>query len=285
MRLSAILVNYHSLEPLAGTLAALAADATGLDPEIVLVDNSPGDGTAETIAARFPAVRILANTENLGFARAVNRGIESTRGEFVLLLNPDCEPRPGALGALLDHMTTHPRCALAGPRIEYPDGRLQLSARGYPGPMSFLFNRYSLLTRVFPGNPWSRRYLLSDWDHATMRDVEWLSGACLVARRAAIDEVGPLDPAFFMFNEDVDWSRRMNEAGWRVTYVPAARVVHRVGASRRRVAPRVVLERHRGMIHYYRKHHRPNPLMTALVSALVMTRAGVMLIENQLRPR
>jgi N-acetylglucosaminyl-diphospho-decaprenol L-rhamnosyltransferase len=285
MQLSAILVNYHSLEPLLGTLAALTADAGGLDHEIVLVDNSPGDGAADAIARRFPAVRHLANTENLGFARAVNRGIESTRGEFVLLLNPDCEPCPGALAALLGHMAGHPQCALAGPRIEYPDGRLQLSARRYPGPMSFLFNRYSLLTRLFPRNPWSRRYLLTDWDHTSMRDVEWLSGACLVARRAAIDQVGPMDPAYFMFNEDVDWSRRMNEAGWRVTYVPAARVVHRVGASRRRVAPRVVLERHRGMIHYYRKHHRPNPLLMAMVSALVMTRAAVMLIENELRPR
>ena len=285
MRLSAILVNYHSLEPLLGTLTALTADAAGLDHEIVLVDNSPGDGTAAAIATRFPAVLQLANAENVGFARAVNRGIEASRGEFVLLLNPDCEPCPGAMGALLEHMTRNPGCALAGPRIEYPDGRLQLSARGYPGPMSFLFNRYSLLTRIFPGNPWSRRYLLSDWDHASTRDVEWLSGACLLARRAAIGQVGPLDPRFFMFNEDVDWSRRMNEAGWRVTYVPAARVVHRVGASLRRVAPRVVLERHRGMIHYYRKHHRPNPIVAALVSALVMTRAGFMLIENELRPR
>jgi GT2 family glycosyltransferase len=285
MRLSAIIVNYHSLEPLLGTLAALSADAAGLEHEILLVDNSPGDGTAEAVARRFPAVRHLANPENVGFARAVNRGIEATQGEFVLVLNPDCELSPGALRALLDHMACHPDCALAGPRMEYADGRLQLSARGYPGPMSFLFNRYSLLTRLFPGNPWSRRYLLSDWDHSDTRDVAWLTGACLLARRRAIAEVGALDPAFFMFNEDVDWCRRMNDAGWRVTYVPAARVVHRVGASLRRVATRVVIERHRGMIHYYRKHHPSNPLLLALVRAIVMTRAGVMLVENELRPR
>ncbi len=126
---------------------------------------------------------------------------------------------------------------------------------------------------------------MSDWDHRTPRDVDWLSGACLLVRRAAIAEVGPLDPAFFMFNEDVDWCRRMNQAGWTVTFVPEARAMHRVGASRRRVDPRVILERPRGMVHYHRKHHHPDPLSAALVKALVMTRAGVMLLENRLRPR
>jgi GT2 family glycosyltransferase len=182
-------------------------------------------------------------------------------------------------------MAGHPRCAIAGPRVEYPDGRLQYSARCYPSAATVLFNRYSLLSRLFPHNPWTRRYLMSDWDHRDTRDVDWLGGACLLVRRAAVEQVGPLDPAYFMFNEDVDWSRRMNEAGWKVTYVPAARVVHRVGASWRRVPPRVVIERHRGMVHYYRKHHHPNPLLAAVIAALAMTRAGIMLIENELRPR
>ncbi|MFI5371796.1 MAG: glycosyltransferase family 2 protein, partial [Candidatus Eisenbacteria bacterium] len=285
MRLSAILVNYHSLEPLLASLPALEAEMASLDHEIVLVDNSPGDGTETAVVHRHPRTRWLANDRNVGFARAVNRGIDSTSGDFILVLNPDCELCPGALGALLAHMDAHPQCALAGPRIEYPDGRLQYSARRYPSPATVLFNRYSLLSRLFPGNPWTREYIMSDWDHRGTRDVDWLSGACLLVRRAAVDRVGPLDPTYFMFNEDVDWAHRMNDAGWKVTYVPAARVVHRVGASRRRVSPRVVVERHRGMVHYYRKHHHPNPLLAAMVAALVMTRAGVMLIENELRPR
>lgn len=285
MRLSAILVNYHSLEPLLGSLPALTADADGIEHEILIVDNSPGDGTAEAIRTRFPRILWLTNDENVGFARGVNRGIAASRGEFILLLNPDCELRPGALAALLAHMDSHPRCALAGPLLEYPDGRLQYSARHYPSAAALLFNRYSLLTRLFPNNRWSRRYLMSDWDHRSERDVDWVSGACLLARRSAVNEVGPLDPEFFMFNEDVDWARRMSQAGWKITFVPAARAMHRVGASRRRVAPKVIVERHRGMVHYYRKHHHPGPLTAAVVWTAVMARAGVMLIENELRPR
>jgi N-acetylglucosaminyl-diphospho-decaprenol L-rhamnosyltransferase len=285
MRLSAIIVNYHSLDPLLGSLPALEADAAGLEHEVVIVDNSPDDGTGAAIRSRHPAVRWIANDANVGFARAVNRGIEASTGEFILVLNPDCELYAGALAALITHMDSHPRCAIAGPLLEYPDGRLQYSARRYPGAASLLFNRYSLLTRLFPGNAWSRRYLMTDWDHRSGRDVDWLSGACLLVRRAAVDQVGALDPAFFMFNEDVDWCRRMNLAGWSVTFVPEARAMHRVGASRRRVDPKVILERHRGMIHYHRKHHPSGPVTESLVWAVVMARAGVMLLENEFRPR
>ncbi len=141
MRLSAIIVNYHSLDPMLGSLPALVADAAGIEHELVVVDNSPGDGAETGIRARWPAVRWLANPENVGFARAVNRGIESSTGEFVLVLNPDCELAAGALAALISYMTSHPRCAIAGPRLESPDGRLQYSARRYPGAASLLFNR------------------------------------------------------------------------------------------------------------------------------------------------
>jgi GT2 family glycosyltransferase len=126
---------------------------------------------------------------------------------------------------------------------------------------------------------------MSDWDHASVRDVDWVSGACMLARREAIAQVGGLDEAYFMFNEDVDWCRRLGQAGWTVTYVPSAEVVHRVGASRRRVSARVIVERHRGMIHYFHKHHPRGRVVTALADAMIMARAGVMVAANALRPR
>src|SRR5438477_261869 len=153
-------------------------------------------------------------------------------------------------------------------RYRSRDAPLEYSARSFPDHLTFLFNRYSLLSRLFPGNPWTRRYLLSDWDHASVRDVDWVSGACMVVRRAAIDQVGGMDEAFFMFNEDVDWCRRMGQAGFAVTYVPAAEAVHWIGASKQRVARRVIYERHRGMIHYFRKHHPANPVLDAVASVL-----------------
>jgi GT2 family glycosyltransferase len=221
----------------------------------------------------------------VGFARAVNQGLAATTGDVALLLNPDCELERGAITALLGHLRAHPRCGLAAPRIHNPDGTLEYSARSYPDHLTFLFNRYSLLTRLFPANPWSRRYLLTGWDHESVRDVDWVSGACMAARREAIAQVGPMDEGYFMFNEDVDWCRRMNAAGWRVTYVPQARAVHHVGASKGRVSSKVIWERHRGMVRYFHKHHPSNPPLAALAGVLVMARASVMIAANALKSR
>ncbi|NOT35069.1 MAG: glycosyltransferase family 2 protein [Candidatus Eisenbacteria bacterium] len=285
MEFSAVIVNYDSREPLAGCLDALEAAAAGHSHETLVVDNSPGDGTAQWLRERHPSVRILANRDNLGFARAVNQGLEATTTPFALVLNPDCELERDALDALLAHHAANPRCGIAAPRIHNPDGTLEYSARSYPGPLTVLFNRYSLLTRLFPRNPWSRGYLLTDWDHASVRDVDWVSGACMLVRREAIAQVGPFDEGFFMFNEDVDWCRRMNLAGWRVTYVSSARAVHHVGASRHRVSNKVIWERHRGMLRYFRKHHRPNPISSGLVALFVMSRASLMVALNGMKPR
>lgn len=285
MELSAVIVNYQSRDPLLTCLRTLAETTAGLAVETVVVDNSPGDGAAEAVAGAFPATRWITNHENVGFARAVNQGIAATTGAYVLLLNPDCEIRPGAIRALLAWHESHPHTGITAPQVLNADGSLEYSARSYPGALTFLFNRYSLLTRLFPDNPWSQRYLLTDWDHRTPREVDWVSGACMCVSRQAIDEVGPMDGGYFMFNEDVDWCRRMNDAGWKVTYVPEAVVVHHIGASKSRVSSRVILERHKGMIRYFRKHHRVNPVLGLMVDGMVMTRAGLMLAANALRPR
>ncbi|MBI1796167.1 MAG: glycosyltransferase family 2 protein [Candidatus Eisenbacteria bacterium] len=283
MELSVVIVHYRSREPLLECLAALEADAAGITHEIVIVDNDPEKGAIAAAAARFPQVRGIANDENIGYARAINQGIAATTGDVVMAMNPDCVIEPGSLAALLGHLHVHGRTAIVGPRIVDSDGTLQLSARAFPDHLTFLFNRYSLLTRLFPGNPWSRRYLLTDWDHASVRDVDWLSGACMLVRRAAIRQVGGMDERFFMFNEDVDWCRRMKLAGWAVTYVPGAQVIHHIGASRRKVAARVIVERHRGMIHYFHKHHPSHPVVAALADTMIMLRAGLMLTANAFR--
>jgi N-acetylglucosaminyl-diphospho-decaprenol L-rhamnosyltransferase len=280
MDLSVIIVQYKTRELLLECLAALVPDLASLQSEIVVVDNCPADGAPQALAAHFPAVRVIANAENVGYGRAANQGIRATRGEFVLVMNPDCDPEPGAARTLVDYLRAHPRVAIAGPTLLGPDGAIEHSARAFPDQYAFLFNRYSLLTRLFPNNRFSRRYLLSDWDHRSEREVDWLTGAFLMVRRAAIDQVGGFDEAFFMFNEDVDWCRRMKLAGWANVYVPQARVVHHVGASKKRVAPRVIVERHRGMIHYFHKHHPTNLVLRTFADALIMVRAGVMLIEN-----
>jgi len=283
MDLSIILVYYKSPDHLPRALDALAGDPAARGADTVVIDNDSRDGLAARLAASHPAARVVTNAANVGYARAVNQGIAATRGGYVLVMNPDCEVRPGAVAALAAHLDAHPRAGVAGPRIMNPDGTLEYSARAFPDHLTFLFNRYSLLTRVFPGNPFSRRYLMTDWDHASVRDVDWLSGACLLVRRAAIEAVGPMDEAFFMFNEDVDWCRRMKLAGWSNAFVAEAEVVHHIGASKSKVAPRVIWARHLGMIHYFRKHHPTHPVFEFLGAAVILSRAVVMLVANALR--
>lgn len=284
MDISVVTVNYRSLEPLLECLASLPGAAGALETEVVVVDNDPS-GAEAVLRERFPATLVINNSENVGYARAINQGIAATTGKFVVVLNPDCEFREGALVRIVDHLRAHPQAGIGGPKILNPDGTIEYSARSFPDHLTFLFNRYSLLTRLFPHNRWSRRYLLTDWDHASLRSVDWISGACMVVRREAIERVGPMDEAFFMFNEDVDWCRRMKTAGWDVVYVPDAVVIHHIGASRRKVASKVIWARHRGMIHYFEKHHPTNPLVSFLAGAAIMTRAGIMVAANALRPR
>ena len=284
MELSTVIVHYRSREALRQCLAALQCETAGLVHETVVVDNDPHDHALELLAGEFRHVRGILNQENVGYARAVNQGIAATTGEFVLAMNPDCVLQPGALAAMVGYLRAHPGAGVAGPMILDRDGSLQYSARSFPDHLTFLFNRYSLLTRLFPGNRFSRHYLLSDWDHASVREVDWLSGACLLVRRAAIGQVGPMDEAYFMFNEDVDWCRRMKLAGWAVAYVPDARVVHDIGASRKRVSARVIVQRHLGIIHYFHKFHPIHPVMSFFADAFILMRAGLMLMANAVRP-
>jgi GT2 family glycosyltransferase len=287
MDLSVVVVTYRSKDHVLGCLRSLESGLLGSPAgpsvpswECLVLDNDSRDGTPELVEREAPWARVLRTGANLGYAKAVNRGIAGTSGASVLVSNPDCVWDPGAIHTLWTWLAAHPRCAIAAPRIRNPDGTLEYSARSYPEAFTFLFNRYSLLTRLWPGNPWSRRYLLSDWDHATPRSVDWVSGAAMLARREAIAAVGGMDEAFFMFNEDVDWCRRMNQAGWSVDYVPDAVVVHHIGASKREVSNRVILERHRGMIHYFRKHHRAPAWLDALTAFLIMARARLLVLLN-----
>ncbi len=287
MDLSVVVVTHESrdhvlacLRSLPSALGTRRLDADPLCWECVVVDNDSRDGGPELVEREATWAKVVRTGANLGYAKAVNRGLAVTTGSHVLVSNPDCVWAPASVAELAAWLDSHPRCALAAPRIRNPDGSLEYSARAYPGPFAFLFNRYSLLSRLFPGNPWTRRYLMLDWDHAAPRSVDWVSGAAMLVRREAADTVGGMDEAFFMFNEDVDWCRRMNQAGWTVDYVPAAEVVHHIGASER-TSNRVILERHRGMLHYFRKHHRAPALVDAVVALVVMSRARLLMALNR----
>lgn len=276
---SVVIVNYRSEARLAACLASLAAGAGGLGLETIVVDNSR-TAAAEGLPARFPWVRLIESPANVGFARACNRGLGAARGRYLVLLNPDTVVHPGALATLVAYLDRHPRVGAVGPRLLDPDGTLQYSCRRFPGYLTVFFGRYALLTRLFPGNPASRDYLYLDWDHASPREVDWLSGACLMVRRAVFEQVGGLDEAYFLFVEDMDWCARIWQAGWAVAYVPEAVVTHHVGISRGPVPPRVVVARHRAMMHYVRKHLRPPAPFRLLIGAGLVARAALHILAS-----
>ncbi len=281
--LSVAIVNYKKGPLLLACLDSIYKTAGDLKVEVIVVDNASSDGVAELLPTRYPQVRLILNLANLGFAKATNQALAEARGSFILLLNPDTVVTEGALQTLVDFLEANPEVGAVGPQMVGPDGAVQLSCRSFPGYATAFFGHYSFLTRWVPGNPLSRRYLLSDWDHAETREVDWVSGACIMTRRDVLERVGPLDEQFFLFNEDVDWCKRVRETGWKVVYLPEARVIHHIGASKDKIPAALVIARHRGMVHYYRKHLRRGLVWDQLVALFVWVRCGYHLLLNAMK--
>jgi len=252
--LSVCIVNWNTRPDLERALASLEAACPGLEYEVIVVDHGSRDRSVEMVRARFPSVRLICNERNLGFAAGNNQALAQARGDFLLLLNPDTVCQPGALAALVAFMRTHPRCAGAGAKLLNGDGTLQYSCRRFPRMMAGLF-RKSPLGRWLPENRWNRQYLMSDWDHAEARQVDWVSGAALCLRREALKDVGMLDEGYFMYCEDVDWCWRARMHRWEIWYVPEAVITHYIGHTSDRRPYAMTLQFHRSMHRFYWKHY------------------------------
>jgi GT2 family glycosyltransferase len=282
--LSIVIVSFNAREHLRRCLDGLLTHIEGAF-EVVVVDNASADGCADMVERDFPRVRVFRNATNTGFAAAANVGAANARGDVILYLNPDSELHDDPFGGPAAYLREHPDVGALGVKLLDPDGALQLSVRRFPGLEASLFNRYSLLTRLWPSNPWSRRYLMSGWQHDALSDVDWVSGACLMTTRATLDRVGYFDDAFFWGFEDVDFCQRVHRAGLRVVYWPDSSVVHAIGASARTVPSRAIIARHRGMWRYYRRYLSPNPAVDALVLAGIAGRCSMQVAVGWLRRR
>lgn len=268
-----VIVTYRCRDFVLRCLESITVQAPQLLPETVIVDNASNDGTVDAVRSAYPAVRVIANASNEGFAAAVNKGIEALPAASVIcLLNPDSVLLDGCIPDAAEYLDRHPEIGVLGGRIMNDDGTIQPSARSFPSYLNALFNRHSVLTRVFPKNPWSQRYLMSDWDHDEIRPVDWVSGAFMLIHRRAIDAVGTLDSGYFFSIEDVDYCKRVRDAGLEVVYYPGAAVRHRVGGSSRHAVIRARAAHHRGMWRYYRKHKRNNLALDALTLTAIWGR-------------
>jgi GT2 family glycosyltransferase len=267
---AAVIVSFNTTEELRRCLRSLADHAT-LPLQVIVVDNASADLSREMVRREFATVLLLESEENLGFARAANRGLREARAPFVLFLNSDAEVRPGALETLVSLLDTRPELGVVAPRTVGTDGTIQVSS----GPA------------LTPLREWGQRRLVrgvrarvpaalaqAERIHGEEHEPAWVSAACLLARREALLAVGGFDEAFFLYEEDVDLCVRVRRAGWRILFTPAAEVLHHLGRSMAQAGSRADLEYHRSHILYYRKHNGwlPRVLLRAHVFLLALSR-------------
>ncbi len=220
-----VLVSFHSEAPLRRFFESLDAHPIGARHEVLVADNAPGDGTADWLRASRPDVRVLPMPRNLGYARAVNAAIAEAHGEHVLVINPDVELADGAVDRALDYLRSHPEVGLVGVQLLDPDGTVQRNARRFYSLTTILLRR-TPLGKLRPDHPELRRHLMLDDDLDRPGPVDWITGAFMLVRREALDDVGAMDGRFFLYFEDVDWCYRMWEGGWEVHLVPDVQLVH-----------------------------------------------------------
>src|SRR6185503_19382630 len=215
--LAAVIVNYNAGADLRAALQSIAGEMAGRAWEAVVVDNASTDGSSEVVSEFAPQARVLRNSLNVGFGRGINQGVAASTAPFVLIVNPDCRLERGSIATMRAELDARPRCAITCPRVLDPDGSEQGSARGDPDMFTGLFGRTGPLRQLLPSLPMSRRNVVSTGREGAT--VDWVSGACMLVRRSAFDEVGGFDPRYFLYWEDADLCRRLRARGYEIRYV------------------------------------------------------------------
>ena len=242
-----------------------------------MVDNASRDGSAATVRERFPSVRLIANPENVGFARACNQGARACAAPYLLFLNPDATLAPGSLSTLAAILEARPRVGVVGPRTRSANGDIQVST----GPDLSLVSEVRqrrLVRGVARRDP--AVLVEAEGLHAVEREADWVSGACLMIRRQAFDAVAGFDERFFLYEEDADLCRRVRQAGWQVLFSPTAEARHALGRSMARTPERARLEYQRSHLLYYRKHC--GPAQRAALQLWLAARAALGLVVGAL---
>lgn len=246
--LSIIIVNWNTKKELLRCIESIYQNKWKNIKEIIVVDNGSQDGSVEELKIVFPSVLIIQNETNLGFARAVNQGIQIASGRYFLLLNPDTELKDGVIEKLYFFMEKHPEIGVVGPQLLNDNGSKQNSIANFPSLATELLNK-NILRLLFP-----KRYPGKERDYSRPIEVDSVIGACMMVRRKAIEEVGLLDEDYFLFLEETDWCYRMKKAGWRVYHVPDVEVIHFQGKSVGQDKKRAKVEYFRSRYLFFKKH-------------------------------
>ena len=255
--LAIVLVSFRSRERVLDALALLMRDPSSERWEITVVDNASDDGTVSALTTAFPRVRVIANDRNRGFAAAVNQGVAATTAPFIALHSGAERAGPGTYDRLAAVLSSDPRIAAVAPLVLNPDGSPQRHGLFRPRPRTAFVVLMGLARIPFLRREAERYY--GPHEPGPPIDVEQVSGASMVLRRAAFDSIGPLDESFFMYCEDVDWCLRAKAAGWRIVFVPSVEVRREKSISSRRASGATIRLYYRSLRRFYSKHHRRSP--------------------------
>lgn len=282
---SILILNYNTCRLTMDCIKSVYDSETNYFYEIILIDNNSRDQSVEIISREFPGVQLIANSENVGFARGNNQGMEAASGRYVLLLNSDTVVRKDTLETMVAFMDSRPDLGASGCKVILPDGSLDKACkRGFPTPSASFYYAFGF-SKLFPDRPKFNGYQLGYLDPDLEYPVDCLVGAFMLVRRETIEQIGGLDEEFFMYGEDLDWCFRMKEAGWGIYYYPQTTIVHLKGGSARRRPFKIVYEFHRAMILFHRKHYskRYNSIINGAVYTGVGLKFALSLARNMLK--
>jgi GT2 family glycosyltransferase len=276
-----VIVNYKSTDFLHTCLSSVYDNLNGTKVNVHVFDNGSNDHV-DLIEKTFPKTSLIRHHRNLGFSGGVNRILNKTSSPYIVLLNPDTIVLDDFFKSVIAFMEKNSDVGILGPKVIGTDHCVQGSARAFPTFRSAFFGRKSLLTRIFPNNRFTCANILSNLsDGKSPMEVDWVSGACMVVKRKALEDVGLLDERFFLYWEDVDWCKRMWDKGWKVTYYPQASIQHAVGGSSEHNLIRSIFEFHKSAYTYFVKYFKsPKPLIKPLIIAGLSLRfLGILLLQ------
>ena len=276
---AAVIINFEAGPLLVECVRSVLGDPTAGDVELIVVDNGSRDGSVELLTRAIPTARVITSPGNVGYARAANLGIAASRAPIVAVLNPDLTIEPGTAKAMLACFDERPGLAACGPRIRNLDGSDYPSARRSPSvPLAIAHGVFGLW---WPSNPFTVRYRQLNADPSVPRSVDWVSGAAIWLRRAALDAVGGWDERYFMYMEDLDLCWRLGNAGFDVAYEPGGVITHVQGASTSRAPYRMLVQHHRSAWRFARRRMTgPSAVLLPFAAVYLAARGALAMVEH-----
>ncbi|HET6953718.1 MAG TPA: glycosyltransferase family 2 protein [Acidimicrobiales bacterium] len=283
--LSIVVVSWNTRDELRECLRSTLDGLDGIAGEVVVVDNASADGSADMVAAEFPAARLVRNDDNLGFAGGCNTGLAIAGGRHLLLLNPDTVVVGDVLAATVRYLDDHPDVGAVGCRVLRPDGSVEPTCFRDPSVLNLLLALTGLAK--LPRPRWFGRERMTDWQRDSERDVEVVTGCYLAVRREVVEGVGMLDDGYFFCGEESDWCRQIRRAGWAVRFAPVGEIVHESGAAGRKLDHRRELLLDAGLVRYAHKNDGPlaGRATWALLWAFAVTRGAGWALLAAAHPR